>query len=79
MAEKRSIPVQILGQEYRVKSDSDGEVVRRAAALLDETMNRVRRRAGRADTQDVAVLAALNLANQLVTRDPSAGANHAAS
>jgi cell division protein ZapA (FtsZ GTPase activity inhibitor) len=64
--DKRSIPVQILGQEYRIRSDGDEDLVRRAAALVDETMARVRSRTGTVDTQSVAVLAALNIANHLL-------------
>jgi cell division protein ZapA (FtsZ GTPase activity inhibitor) len=41
--------------------------VHRAAALLDETIERVRIRAGTVDSVDVAVLAALNIANSLVS------------
>ncbi len=67
MGAKRTVPVTILGQEYKIRGESDPETVRRAAALLDETMERVRKRAGTADSVDIAVLAALNIANHLVT------------
>ena len=67
MAAKRTIPVQILGQEYRIRSDADEDSIRRAAAMVDEIMARVRDRTGTVDTQSVAVLAALNIANQLLT------------
>ena len=63
---KESVSVVIQGREYKVKGDTDPDTVRRAAALLDETMNRVRGRAGTADTVGIAVLAGLNLANHLV-------------
>ncbi len=66
MATKRTVPVTILGQEYKVRGESDAETVRRAAALLDETMVRVRERSGTVDSVDIAVLAALNIANHLV-------------
>ncbi len=67
MATKRTVPVTILGQEYKVRGESDPETVRRAATLLDETMARVKQKAGTVDTVDIAVLAALNIANHLVT------------
>jgi len=63
---RRSIPVRIGGQEYRIRSDAEPGTVERAAALVDETMARLRSRTGSVDSMDVAVLAALNLANQLV-------------
>jgi cell division protein ZapA len=63
---KRTIPVQILGHEYRIRSDADEDSIRRAAAMVDETMARVRDRTGTVDTQSVAVLTALNIANHLL-------------
>ena len=63
VAAKRTIPVQILGHEYRIRSDADEDSIRRAAAMVDETMARVRDRTGTVDTQSVAVLAALNIAD----------------
>jgi cell division protein ZapA (FtsZ GTPase activity inhibitor) len=66
MAAKRTVPVQIFGQEFRIRSDGEAARVRRAAALVDETMARVRARSGSADTLDVAVLAALNIAHRLL-------------
>ena len=74
MPEKQTIPVQILGQEYRVRSDGNAEAVRRAAAVVDETMARVRERTGTVDTLHVAVLAALNIANHLISLRDGAGA-----
>jgi cell division protein ZapA len=65
--QKRTIPVTIQGREYRVRGDGDPAGVQRAAALLDETMEKVRARSGTADTVDIAVLAALNLANLIAT------------
>lgn len=67
MTTKRTVPVTILGQEYKVRGESDPETVRRAATLLDETMARVKKKSGTVDTVDIAVLAALNIANHLVT------------
>jgi cell division protein ZapA (FtsZ GTPase activity inhibitor) len=64
---KRTIPVRIHGQEYRVRSEAlDDEGVVRAAAMVDETMGRLRERTRTAGSHDVAVLAALNIANHLV-------------
>ena len=63
---KRTVPVQIFGQEFRIRSEGDAARIRRAAALVDETMARVRARTGTADTLDIAVLAALNIAHRLL-------------
>jgi cell division protein ZapA len=64
---KRTVPVEIQGQEYRIRSDSDASTIRRAAALVDETMAKVRDRTGTVDTLDLAVLTALNIANHLIS------------
>jgi cell division protein ZapA len=69
MGVKRTVPVRILGQEFRVRSDGDAGRVRRAAALLDDTMQRVRARSRSVDTLDLAILAALNLAHRLLGRE----------
>lgn len=69
MVVKRTVPVRILGQEFRVRSDGDAGRVRRAAALLDDTMQRVRARSRSVDTLDLAILAALNLAHRLLGRE----------
>lgn len=64
---RRSIAVQILGQEYRIASSDDPEAVEKiqqAAQLVDETMAKIRERTGMIDTQQLAVLAALNIANR---------------
>jgi cell division protein ZapA (FtsZ GTPase activity inhibitor) len=66
VAARRTIPVQIQGQEYRVRGDGDPGAVRRAASLVDETMARVRERTRTVDSLDAALLAALNLANRLL-------------
>jgi len=63
---RRTVPVRIQGQDYRIRSDAPADLVTRAAQLVDETMARVRERTGTADSQDVAVLAALNIAHRLV-------------
>lgn len=61
-----AVEVRILGKPYRIRSDADPEMVRRAAALVDETIERVRGRTRTVDSLDVAVLSALNLANLVV-------------
>ena len=74
LSQKSIVPVTIQGREYRIRGDGDPASMQRAAELLDETMNKVRARSGTADSVDVAVLAALNLANALATGRPSGGA-----
>jgi cell division protein ZapA (FtsZ GTPase activity inhibitor) len=73
---KRIVEVKIQGRPYRIRAEGDDAgTVNRAAAILDETMERVRLRASTVDSVDIAVLAALNIANTLVAeRETKAGA-----
>lgn len=76
MVIRRSVAVSILGHEYRIRSEADEEFVRRVAALVDETMARIRERTQTVDSLDLAVLAAVNLANDLLMeRENAAGSS----
>jgi len=66
MAAKRSVSVRILGHEYRIRTDADPAGLARVAELVDETMARLRERTGVIDSLDLAIMAALNLARDLV-------------
>jgi cell division protein ZapA (FtsZ GTPase activity inhibitor) len=60
------VSVRIRGKEFRVLTDGDDASLLRVAALVDQTMGRVERHTGAVDTLDVAMLAALNLAKELL-------------
>ena len=77
MSVRRSIAVRILGHEYRIKSEADEEQVERVARYVDETMTRIRERTKTVDSLDLAVLAALNLANDLLAHREGTGASPA--
>jgi len=65
----RPIHVRILDRDYRIASDGEEasrEQVLAAAAVVDETMRRIRERTGTVDTVGVAVLAALNVAKRYI-------------
>lgn len=65
MAEKAGhVQVEIFGQTYSVKSSGDAAYVRKLAAFVDEEMKDVSRASGAVDSLRVAVLAALNLADE---------------
>ena len=65
MAEKSSsIQVEIFGQSYAVKAGADPKYVEELAAYVDSQMREVGRSAGAVDTVRVAVLAALNIADE---------------
>ena len=56
--------IKIRGNEYRVRSDSDPEHLQQVASYVDEVLSEVSR--STTDTQDAAVLAALNLASEVL-------------
>ena len=66
MAARRSVSVRIRGKEFHVLTDRDEASLQRVAGLLDQTMVRVERHTGAVDSLDVAMLAALNLARELL-------------
>ncbi len=65
MADKPSyVQVEIFGQSYAVKPGEDPAYVERLAAFVDEQMKEVSRASGAVDSLRVAVLTALNLADE---------------
>ncbi len=65
MAEKPSlVHVEIFGQTYAVKAGDDPGYVEALAKSVDEQMKEVSRASGAVDSLRVAVLAALNLADE---------------
>lgn len=65
MSEARTMTVHILGQEYRIRSTESGEFVREVALYVDELMSRISSRMTSGTNAQVAVLAALNIAEEL--------------
>lgn len=64
------VQVTIFNQSYNLRSQSDGEHVRRIAQLVDERMRQVSTQMTTHEVGKIAVLAALNLADELQrTRD----------
>ena len=68
LARVRVLAVRILGHEYRIRSDADEAQIERVARSVDEAMARIREKTGTVDTLDLAILTALNLANDLLAR-----------
>ncbi len=64
----RSTVIKILDREYRVRTDTDREHLEAVASYVDSVLREVRQTTP--DTQDASVLAALNIASELLrTRD----------
>jgi cell division protein ZapA len=65
MSEGRVIPVEIHGQRYPIRSTLDQEYVARLAAYVDEKMRAAADSAPTGDSVRLAVLTALNIADEL--------------
>lgn len=65
MAELESVTVKIFGSEYTLKGTADPEYVLKVAAFVNDRMNEVARGSSVASTAKVAILAAVNIADEL--------------
>ena len=65
MSEGRVIPVEIAGQRYPIRSSLDPEYVARLAQYVDEKMRAASESTPTGDSLRLAVLAALNVADEL--------------
>lgn len=61
----RSSEVEIFGAVYRVKGDDDEEYMQELAAIVDRKMQEIAGQVSTVDTAKIAVLSALNLADEL--------------
>ena len=59
------VKVQIFGQTYSIQGDLDARYVQRLAKYVDEKMQRIADATPTVDTQKIAVLAALAVADEL--------------
>jgi cell division protein ZapA len=65
MADKDSlVHVEIFGQDYAVRGEDDPEYVESLAAFVDAQMKEVSRTSGAVDSLRIAVLTALNIADE---------------
>jgi cell division protein ZapA len=64
MSESRVVHVEIHGQRYPIRSGLDPEYVAELAAYVDEKMRLAARESPAGDTLKLAVLAALNIADE---------------
>ena len=59
------VKVEIFGQTYSIQGELDGKYVQKLAKYVDEKMHAIADRTATVDTQKVAVLAALAIADEL--------------
>ena len=62
---KRSVTVQIAGQKYSLRTDDDDRLVRAIATYVDAKFREIQRATRNPDTQAVAILTALQAAEDL--------------
>ena len=62
---KRSVTVQIAGVRYALKTEEDDRWVKQVAAFVDGKIREVQKHTRTVDTQAVAVLSALQIAEEL--------------
>ncbi len=76
MSQKReAIAVSILGKEYRIAcAEGEEDALLKAARYLDARMKEIRSGGKVIGTERIAVMAALNIAHELLTREDSADA-----
>ena len=67
MRSGHGVQVQIFGQVYHVRGGDNPERVRQVAELVDRTMGRIADKGRTSDSYRVAVLAALELADELMS------------
>lgn len=66
MSEPRDVTVSIFGNRYILRSDADEDVLRQLAAEVDARMREAASAGGTMGADRLAVLVALNLADELV-------------
>lgn len=64
MSDKNKISVEIFGQMYTVKGDTSAQHVRLVAGYVDDKMRQLSTRAKSLDTNKLAVLTAVNVADE---------------
>jgi len=61
----RNVKVEIFNQTYPIQGDLDEAYMRKIASFVDEKMRLISDMAGTVDTQKVAILAAIAIADEL--------------
>jgi cell division protein ZapA len=74
MAEPKTVEVNLLGRSYRVACDDhEREALMQAVAYLDTKMNEIRKAGKVMGAERIAVMAALNVAHELLSVRIGAG------
>jgi cell division protein ZapA len=63
---RNSVTIKLAGKQYRLRSEASEEELQRVAVYVDQAMQRIRERTDTVDSQDTALLTALNLAREVL-------------
>ena len=63
--EKSTIPVNIFGNKYTISGEADSEYIRELAQYVNDRMREITNHTGEVDSTKVAILTALNIADEL--------------
>lgn len=61
--QKRQVEIQVMGQKFLVRSESDESYVARVAQFVDQRMSEVFKNTNSVSSLNVAILAAMNIAD----------------
>jgi cell division protein ZapA len=64
-ANKRSVTVEVAGQKFSLKTDADDEYVKSLAAFVNDKLTEARASGRTFSTHALAILAAMNIADEL--------------
>lgn len=68
MSTHKPVSVEIYGETYNVRGEGDPDYLTRLAKLVDTRMHDIAAQVSTADVKKIAILAALNLADELSRR-----------
>lgn len=66
MKEERVVEIKVFGQTFSVKTDADEDHIQAVAGYVNEKMDEVLRKTRSVSTLNVAILTALNIADDLL-------------
>ena len=66
MGKERLVEIKVFGQTYTVKTDAEEDYIQEVARYVNEKMNEVLKKTRSVSTMNVAILTALNIADDLL-------------
>jgi cell division protein ZapA len=66
MGRERLVEIKVFGQTYTVKTDAEEEYIQEVAKYVNEKMDEVLKKTKTVSTLNVAILTALNIADDLI-------------